>query len=122
MSDEASHHPQQTEPVAFLFPGQGSQRVGMGRALAAAFGPARAVFDEVDEALGEPLSRLMFEGPEADLPLTRNAQPALMAVSAAPARTPAAPGGLAGEACPRARGLAGALESRLRGTDWVAWV
>ena len=78
-----------------VFPGQGSQRVGMGRALAAAFGPARAVFDEVDEALGEPLSRLMFEGPEADLTLTRNAQPALMAVSVATARTLEAEGGFA---------------------------
>ncbi len=78
-----------------VFPGQGSQQVGMGRALAAAFGSARAVFDEVDEALGEPLSRLMFEGPEADLTLTQNAQPALMAVSVATARTLEAEGGFA---------------------------
>jgi [acyl-carrier-protein] S-malonyltransferase len=67
----------------------------MGRALAEAFGAARAVFDEVDEALGEPLSRLMFEGPETDLTLTQNAQPALMAVSVATARTLEAEGGFA---------------------------
>ena len=68
---------------AFVFPGQGSQSVGMGRDLAAAFAPARYVFDEVDEALGQRLSRLMFEGPEDELTLTANAQPALMAVSLA---------------------------------------
>jgi [acyl-carrier-protein] S-malonyltransferase len=68
---------------AFVFPGQGSQAVGMGRELAAAFAPAREVFEEVDEALGQRLSRLMFEGPEAELTLTENAQPALMAVSLA---------------------------------------
>ena len=72
---------------AFLFPGQGSQVVGMGRELAAAFAPARAVFEEVDEALKQNLSHLMFEGPEADLTLTENAQPALMAVSLAVVRT-----------------------------------
>ena len=71
---------------AFVFPGQGSQAVGMGRELAAAFPTARQVFEEVDEALKEKLSRLMFEGPEADLTLTANAQPALMAVSVAVAR------------------------------------
>ena len=71
---------------AFVFPGQGSQAVGMGRELAEAFPEARAVFEEVDEALGEPLSRLIREGPEADLTLTRNAQPALMAVSIAAVR------------------------------------
>ena len=69
--------------TAFIFPGQGSQAVGMGKALAAAFKPARDVFDEVDAALGQKLSQLMFEGPEADLTLTANAQPALMAVSMA---------------------------------------
>lgn len=71
---------------AYVFPGQGSQTVGMGKALADAFRPARAVFDEVDDALLSPLSRLMFEGPEADLILTANAQPALMAVSLAVVR------------------------------------
>ena len=67
----------------FTFPGQGSQSVGMGKSLAAAFPAARDVFAEVDEALGADLSRLMFEGPEDDLRLTENAQPALMAVSLA---------------------------------------
>lgn len=71
---------------AFVFPGQGSQTVGMGRALAEAFPAARDVFGEVDEALGQNLSRLMWEGPEEELTLTENAQPALMAVSAAVAR------------------------------------
>lgn len=69
--------------TAFIFPGQGSQVVGMGRDLAAAFPAARHVFDEIDDALEQRLSRLMFEGPDADLMLTRNAQPALMAVSLA---------------------------------------
>jgi [acyl-carrier-protein] S-malonyltransferase len=68
---------------AFTFPGQGSQQVGMGKALADAYAPARAVFEEVDEALGESLSSIIFEGPQDDLVLTRNAQPALMAVSLA---------------------------------------
>jgi [acyl-carrier-protein] S-malonyltransferase len=68
---------------AFVFPGQGSQTVGMGRALAAAFAPARLIFEEVDDALSQDLSRLMFEGPENDLTLTENAQPALMAASLA---------------------------------------
>ncbi len=69
--------------LAFIFPGQGSQAVGMGKALADASSVARAVFAEVDEALGQSLSKLMWEGPEADLILTENAQPALMAVSLA---------------------------------------
>ena len=69
--------------TGFVFPGQGSQAVGMGRALAEAFGSARLVFEEIDDALGQRLSRVMFEGPEADLTLTENAQPALMAVSLA---------------------------------------
>jgi len=68
---------------AFIFPGQGSQTVGMGRDLAAAFAAAREVFQEVDEVLKQRLSRLMFEGPAEDLTLTENAQPALMAVSLA---------------------------------------
>ena len=68
---------------AFIFPGQGSQFAGMGRDLAAAFAPAREVFQEVDEALGEKLSKLMFSGPAEQLTLTENAQPALMAVSLA---------------------------------------
>lgn len=69
--------------VAFTFPGQGSQHVGMGKALAEAHEAARTLFAEVDEALGQRLSRLMFEGPEEELTLTENAQPALMAVSLA---------------------------------------
>ncbi len=68
---------------AFIFPGQGSQDVGMGRDLAQNFAAARAVFDEVDEALGQKLSAIMFEGPKETLTLTENAQPALMAVSMA---------------------------------------
>ncbi len=72
--------------VAFTFPGQGSQTVGMGKDLAEAFAEARTVFEEVDEALGERLSQLMWEGPEEILTLTANAQPALMAVSLAAIR------------------------------------
>lgn len=69
--------------VAFTFPGQGSQDVGMGKALADTFPAARDVFEEVDEALGQSLSRLMWDGPKDELTLTENAQPALMAVSLA---------------------------------------
>jgi len=72
--------------IAFTFPGQGSQAVGMGRDLAEAFPEARSVFQEVDEALNQPLSKLMWEGPEDELTLTANAQPALMAVSLAAIR------------------------------------
>ncbi|MBB3526066.1 ACP S-malonyltransferase [Rhizobium sp. BK456] len=72
--------------IAFTFPGQGSQAVGMGKDLAENFAEARAVFDEVDEALGESLSDVMFNGPEETLTLTANAQPALMAVSIAVVR------------------------------------
>ena len=72
--------------VAFVFPGQGSQALGMGKALAENFASARAVFEEVDAALGQKLSSLMWEGPDADLTLTENAQPALMAVSMAALR------------------------------------
>jgi len=68
---------------SLVFPGQGSQAVGMGRDLAGAFRVARETFEEVDEALKQALSRLMFEGPEAELTLTENAQPALMAASLA---------------------------------------
>lgn len=71
---------------AFVFPGQGSQAVGMGKELAEAFPVAREVFEEVDEALGQKLSTLMFEGPIDELTLTENAQPALMAVSTAVTR------------------------------------
>jgi [acyl-carrier-protein] S-malonyltransferase len=71
---------------AFTFPGQGSQDVGMGRDLAEHFAEARAVFDEVDEALGQKLSTIMFDGPDDALRLTENAQPALMAVSVAVVR------------------------------------
>jgi [acyl-carrier-protein] S-malonyltransferase len=80
--------------VAFVFPGQGSQTVGMGKALADSFAPARQVFAEVDEALGEALSRTIFEGPQETLTLTQNAQPALMAVSLAVMRVLEAEAGL----------------------------
>jgi [acyl-carrier-protein] S-malonyltransferase len=72
--------------AAFVFPGQGSQAVGMGKGLADAFPAARAVFDEVDAALGEKLSAIIWEGPADRLTLTENAQPALMAVSLAAMR------------------------------------
>jgi [acyl-carrier-protein] S-malonyltransferase len=72
--------------IAFIFPGQGSQAPGMGKGLHDAFAAAREVFQEVDEALGEKLSRLIFEGPAEELTLTANAQPALMAVSLAAMR------------------------------------
>jgi len=73
--------------LAFIFPGQGSQAVGMGADLAEAFATAREVFEEVDDALGEKLSKLMREGPIETLTLTEHTQPALMAVSLAVART-----------------------------------
>ncbi|MCB1460055.1 MAG: ACP S-malonyltransferase, partial [Nitratireductor sp.] len=72
--------------LAVTFPGQGSQAVGMGKALANAFPQAREVFEEVDDALGEKLSAVIWEGPEETLTLTANAQPALMAVSVAAMR------------------------------------
>ncbi len=78
---------------AFTFPGQGSQAVGMGQALAQAFQTARELFQEVDEALKQPLSRVMWQGPDADLTLTENAQPALMAVSLAVMRVLEVDGG-----------------------------
>ena len=80
--------------AAFIFPGQGSQAVGMGKALAEAFAPARAVFEEVDAALGEKLSAIMWEGPADKLTLTENAQPALMAVSLAVMRVLEAEAGI----------------------------
>jgi [acyl-carrier-protein] S-malonyltransferase len=79
---------------AFIFPGQGSQAVGMGKALAEAFPAAREVFEEVDEALRQKLSKLMWEGPESDLVLTENAQPAIMAASLAVVRVLQKEGGL----------------------------
>ena len=69
--------------IAFVFPGQGSQKVGMGQALAHAFPECRAVFDEADRVLGESLSRLCFEGPEEQLVLTENTQPAILTASIA---------------------------------------
>lgn len=69
--------------IAFLFPGQGSQFAGMGKSLSAEFAEARAVFEEADEALGFPLSRMCFEGPEEDLKLTENTQPAILTASVA---------------------------------------
>ena len=78
--------------IAFVYPGQGAQTIGMGRDLAEAYPEARAVFDEVDEALGEKLSALIWEGDADTLTLTRNAQPALMATSIAAMRALAAEG------------------------------
>ncbi len=89
---------------AFVFPGQGSQSVGMGKALAEQFATARDVFAEVDEALGQKLSAVMFEGPEDQLTLTENAQPAIMAVSAAVARVLEKDFGIA---CSQAKYVAG---------------
>jgi [acyl-carrier-protein] S-malonyltransferase len=80
--------------IAFVFPGQGSQAVGMGKALADNFAPARNVFAEVDDALGEKLTAIMWDGPADRLTLTENAQPALMAVSLAAMRVLEAEAGL----------------------------
>jgi [acyl-carrier-protein] S-malonyltransferase len=104
-------------PVAFVFPGQGSQAVGMGSAMAAAFPPARAVFEAMDAALGENLTRLLREGPIEELTLTRNAQPALLATSiailrAVEAQTTVRPAYVAGHSLGEYSALvaAGALE------------
>lgn len=78
--------------IAFIFPGQGSQKVGMGRALAETYPEARAAFEEADLALAESLSRVCFEGPEDRLTLTENAQPAILAMSVAACRVLAARG------------------------------
>ncbi|MBI3436005.1 MAG: ACP S-malonyltransferase, partial [Proteobacteria bacterium] len=80
--------------IAFIFPGQGSQAVGMGRALAEAFAAAREVFAEVDDALGQKLSAVAWSGPAETLTLTENAQPALMAVSLAAMRVLATESGV----------------------------
>ncbi|MBN9457154.1 MAG: ACP S-malonyltransferase [Bosea sp.] len=80
--------------TAFIFPGQGSQAVGMGKSLAVAFPQAKAVFDEVDAALSQKLSAVMWDGPAEELTLTANAQPALMAVSLAVVRVLEAEAGL----------------------------
>src|SRR5258708_17751387 len=80
--------------IAFVFPGQGSQAVGMGKGYAASFAVARAVFDEVDAALGDKLSATMWEGPADRVPLTENAQPGLVAVSLAAMRVLEAEAGI----------------------------
>ena len=79
---------------AFVFPGQGSQAVGMGTQIAEASAAARAVFEEVDDALGQHLSRVMWEGPADDLTLTENAQPAIMANAIATLRVLQQEGGV----------------------------
>ena len=106
-----------TSKTAFVFPGQGSQKVGMGRALRDAYPEARAVFDEVDEALGYALSKVCFDGPEAALMLTANAQPAILASSIAAlraleARSPLRPSAVAGHSLGEYSALvaAGALQ------------
>lgn len=80
--------------TAFLFPGQGSQSIGMGKDIAESFGEARDVFEEINDALSSNLSKIIFEGPESDLNLTKNTQPALMAVSLAVMRVLEKQGGL----------------------------
>jgi len=90
---------------AFVFPGQGSQAVGMGKALSEAFPAAKEVFQEVDDALGQNLSKMMFEGPMEDLTLTENTQPALMAASVAVMRVLQSEGGI--EIADKAKFIAG---------------
>ena len=94
MADFSGTDPFLKMSIAFIFPGQGSQAVGMGAELAKAYAPARAVFAEIDEALGQSLSTLIWVGPEDQLTLTENAQPALMAVSLAVIRVLEAEKGL----------------------------
>ena len=93
---------------AFVFPGQGAQTIGMGRELAESYPQARAVFDEVDEALGEKLSTLIWEGDQDELTLTQNAQPALMATSLAAMRAL------------EAEGVTIEAASCVAGTRWVS--
>jgi [acyl-carrier-protein] S-malonyltransferase len=104
--------------IAFLFPGQGSQKVGMGKALSDAFPEARAVYDEADAALGFSLSRLCFEGPVDELTLTANAQPAILATSIAALRvltkeTGLRPGAVAGHSLGEYSALVAAGAMRL---------
>src|SRR4029078_11760632 len=96
----AARRPGRTVMIAFVFPGQGAQRVGMGRALAESFPICRATFEEADAALGERLSTLCFEGPDDRLMLTENTQPAILAMSTAVSRLAVSRG-------PRARFAAG---------------
>jgi [acyl-carrier-protein] S-malonyltransferase len=106
---------------AFVFPGQGSQAVGMGRALYDAVPAARLVFEEVDEALGAPLSRVIFEGPEEQLRLTEHAQPALMATSLAAVRAlEAGSGRRVGELCALVAGHSLGEYSALAAADSIA--
>ena len=90
--------------VAFTFPGQGSQAVGMGKALADEFSVARAVYEEVNDALGEKLSDIMWNGPADVLTLTRNAQPALMAASIAALRVMKEKASIWPTRCPMSQG------------------
>ena len=102
---------------AFVFPGQGAQTIGMGKALAASYPSARAVFDEVDEALGERLSALIWEGDPEALTLTENAQPALMATSLAALRALQAEGVSIDDAAFVAGHSLGELSFRHAGTN-----
>ena len=108
---------------AFVFPGQGSQSVGMGRDLAAAFAAAREVFQEVDDILEQKLAKLMFEGPGEDLQLTENTQPALMAMSLAVLRVLETEGGFpaAAEGDPGRRPLARRIQRAGRRRQLLRW-